>query len=107
MTNTHYRRLLVRRVIATHACAVRMCSAEVFAVCSSATHGQDAGEHGDATVGVGGFSGDCLVCQGLKLHSPGRGCGTETLLILTRVLCRNTPGSHFRSGVTSVQKLVH
>ena len=41
--------------------------AEVFAVCSSATHGQDAGEHGDATVGVGvgEFSGDCLVCQGL------------------------------------------
>ena len=44
MTNTHYRRLLVRRVIATHACAVRTCSAEVFAVISSATHGQDAGE---------------------------------------------------------------
>ena len=68
MTNTHYRRLLVRRVIATHACAVRTCSAEVFVVISSATHGQYAGELADATVdvGVGEFSGDCLVCQGLK-----------------------------------------
>ena len=69
MTNTHYRRLLVRRVIATHACA-RTCSAEVFAVCSSAAHGQDAGELADATVGVGvgEFSGDGLVCLGLKAY---------------------------------------
>ena len=68
MTNTHYHRLLVRTVIATHACAVRTCSAEVFVVCSSATHGQDAGELVDATVGVGvgEYSGDGLVCLGLK-----------------------------------------
>ena len=70
MTNTHYRRLLVRRVIDTHACADCTCSAEVFAVCSSATHGQDAGELADA-VGVGEFSGDCLVCQGLYIGLSG------------------------------------
>ena len=54
----------------THAQFVRATwpSAEVFAVCSSATHGQDAETRGDATVVVGlcQFFVVRLVCQGLN-----------------------------------------
>ena len=56
----------------THAQFVRASwpSAEVFAVCSSATHGQDAETRGNATVGVClcQFFGVSLVCPGLNGH---------------------------------------